>query len=153
MLIKVQSCAFQFHRIRSIANKPGMTTAISGPGLSEPWIIAKDRFLDILDDREKVLFNEATLENLYYSASNLERKDRQNSKTRAVVRKLRPLVLAIENYGKAFDTYANIAPLYLAPIWGSIRIILVVAQSHSRFYDVAVDTFSRIGDLLPRLRG
>lgn len=130
-----------------------MTSTPSGVQcLSEPWTIARNRFLDILNDNERALFNEATLENLYYSASNVERKDRQTSKTRAVIKKLRPLVLAVENYGKAFDTYANIAPLYLAPIWGGIRVILVIAQAHGRFYDVAVDTFGRIGDLLPRLR-
>ncbi|KAF7944130.1 hypothetical protein EAE96_010534 [Botrytis aclada] len=50
------------------------------------------------------------------------------------------------------DTVTNIAPLYLAPIWGSICVILVLASSHGKFYDRIIDTFARVGDIIPRLR-
>lgn len=118
----------------------------------DPWELAKSRFLDDLEPHEKELFNNATLENIYYSTSNINRDDAENSKTRAVVRKLGPLVSAIESYGGAFDTLAQISPQYLSPIWGSIRVLLVVASSHSKFYDKIVDTLGRIGDILPRFR-
>jgi hypothetical protein len=118
----------------------------------DPWAIAKTRFLADLDDKERELFHNASLENLYYSASNVNYQDAENSKTRITIRKLGPLVSAIENYGKALDTFSNIAPLYLAPIWGSIRVVLVVARAHGKFYDRVVDTLERIGDILPRFR-
>jgi hypothetical protein len=118
----------------------------------DPWKIAKARFLERLDDQERKLFNEATIENLYYSTSNLERQDQKESKSRAVLRELQPLISAVEDYGKALDTYANIAPTYLAPIWGSIRVILVLASNFGKFYSRMVTMFSRIGDILPRFR-
>ncbi|TVY93107.1 Ankyrin [Lachnellula willkommii] len=121
-------------------------------GNDDPWTIAKTRFLADLDDKERELFLNATLENLYYSTSNANRQDAENSKTRATTRRLGPFVSAIENYGKALDTFSNIAPLYLAPIWGSIRVVLVMARAHGRFYDRMVDTLERIGDILPRFR-
>lgn len=56
----------------------------------------------------------------------------------------------MEDYGKALDAYANIASLYLAPIWGSIRVVLVIANTHAKFYYRILDTLGRIGDILPR---
>jgi hypothetical protein len=117
-----------------------------------PWELAKSRFLEDLEPHEKVLFNNATLENIYYSTSNTNRDDAERSKTRGIVRRLGPLVSAIESYGGAFDAFAQISPQYLSPIWGSIRVVLVLASSYSKFYDKIVDTLSRIGDILPRFR-
>ncbi|KAE9368038.1 hypothetical protein N431DRAFT_494895 [Stipitochalara longipes BDJ] len=118
----------------------------------DPWELAKSRFLEDLDAHEKDLFNNATLENIYYSTSNTNRDDAEKSKIRGVVRRLGPLVSAIESYGGAFDAFAQISPQYLSPIWGSIRVVLVVAGSYSKFYDKIVDTLGRIGDILPRFR-
>lgn len=120
--------------------------------VEEPWISAKNRFLEDLDHNEKVLFNKATLENLYFASSNLDREDREKSKLRVVIQKLQPLVSAIESFGKAFDIFSNVAPLYFAPLWGSIRVLLVVARSYGRFYEKFVETLSRIGDIIPRFR-
>jgi hypothetical protein len=64
---------------------------------------------------------------------------------------VQPLVDKIEEYGKAMDTYANIAPNFLAPIWGSLRVVLVLAKSLGKFFDRMTDTLGRIGDILPRL--
>ena len=115
-----------------------------------PWTLAKNRFLADLDPKEQGLFRNATLENLYYGASNSDRDDSEKSKARLVARKLGPLVSAVESYGKALDAFANIAPLYLAPIWGCIRVLLVIARTHGRFYERIVETLGRIGDVMPR---
>lgn len=117
----------------------------------DPWSLAKERYLEGLEPHEKTLFHEATLENLYYDTSNLERDD-SNSKSRKIIQKLQPLVEKIEDYGKALDAYANIAPTYISPIWGSIRILIVVARAYGKFYDRIVETLGRIGDILPRFR-
>ncbi|EHK96116.1 hypothetical protein M7I_8202 [Glarea lozoyensis 74030] len=70
----------------------------STPPENDPWTLAKNRFLAELDPEEVVIFNNATLENLYYGASNYEREDSRNSKARAVLNKLAPLISAIESY-------------------------------------------------------
>lgn len=72
---------------------------------------------------------------------------------RSAIQKLGPLVNAIENYGKAVDTTAQVTPFHPSPIWGSIRVLLLLASTHGKFYDRIVDTLSRIGDILPRFRG
>jgi hypothetical protein len=118
----------------------------------DAWDIAKARFLEELDDKEKATYNEATAENIFYAASNIQREDQRESKTRSLLANLQPLVSAVEDYGKAMDTLANISSLYLAPIWGSIRVVLVIASNHGRFYNRMIDTFGRIGDILPRFR-
>jgi hypothetical protein len=116
------------------------------------WELAKARFLDGLDESQQAIFHEATVENLLYSSSNIQREDQKCSKTRWVVESIQPLVSAVEDYGKALDAYANISALYLAPIWGSIRVLLVIASHHARFYGRMVEVFGRIGDVLPRFR-
>jgi hypothetical protein len=121
-------------------------------GSLDAWEIAKARFLDGLDERERITFKEATAENLFYNSSNVQREDQKESKTRSVLENIQPLVSAVEDYGKAMDTFANTSSLYLAPIWGSIRVILVIASCHGRFYNRMIDTFGRIGDILPRFR-
>ncbi|KAF4638043.1 hypothetical protein G7Y89_g25 [Cudoniella acicularis] len=117
-----------------------------------PWEIAKERFMADLDDEKKAAFLSASMENLFYCASNVDREDQQTSKTRSMIKIMSPLVSAVEDYGSALDTYANIASLYLAPIWGSIRVVLALAKVYGRFYARMVETFGRIGDILPRLR-
>jgi hypothetical protein len=52
----------------------------------DPWKIAQARFLEGLDEEERIVFKEATLENLFYGASNVEHEDRGTSKTRSVLR-------------------------------------------------------------------
>ncbi|RAL63639.1 hypothetical protein DID88_003682 [Monilinia fructigena] len=118
----------------------------------DPWLIARDRFIIDLNETERVLFNEATPENIYHSASNVQQADQKASKTRAILRSLDPFMKAIQDYAAAMDTFANIAPLNVGPIWGSIRVVLAIADNHGKFYDRMIETFARIGDILPRLR-
>lgn len=76
----------------------------------DPWELAKSRFLQDLEPHEKDIFNNATLENIYYSTSNINRDDAEKSRIRGVSRRLGPLVSAIESYGGAFDAFTQISP-------------------------------------------
>ncbi|PQE18876.1 P-loop containing nucleoside triphosphate hydrolase protein [Rutstroemia sp. NJR-2017a BVV2] len=125
---------------------------VPSTSLSDPWLIAKERFVRDLDPAERKLFDEATPENMYYKSSNIQRADAENSKARKVLHLLQPLVVTIEDYGKAMDTFSNVAPLSLGPIWGCIRVVLVLASNYGRFYDAIIHTLARIGDILPSLR-
>ncbi|TVY59373.1 hypothetical protein LCER1_G001100 [Lachnellula cervina] len=118
----------------------------------DPWKIAIARFLESLDEKSRENFNEATPGNLFYCVSKVEREDREAIKARSAIRQIYPLISAVKDYGKALDVYANLASPYLAPIWGSIRVVLVIASSHAKFYSRILDVFSRIGDILPRFR-
>lgn len=114
-----------------------------------PWSLAKERYLSGLEESERALFNEATIENLYYKTANESRHERKHSK---ISQKLQPLVAAIKDYGQALDVFTNISPLSLAPIWGSIRVLLVLAEKYNKYYSQICDVLSRIGDLLPRFK-
>jgi hypothetical protein len=52
---------------------------------------------------------------------------------------------------QGYGAYANIAPMYLAPIWGSVRVLMVIARAYGKFYNRIVETLGRIGDVLPQL--
>lgn len=132
----------------AIASPPGRSRL---RGQLTPWEVAKARFLEGLDANERALFDNATPENLLYTSSNAEKQDSRDSKLRSAVGKIQPLVAALEDYGKALDVYAQIHPFSLSAIWGSIRVVLIMASKHSKFYSRMVDVFGQIGDLLPRL--
>lgn len=105
---------------------PGIAKALVAGGNSA-WQLAKARFLNDLEPSERQLYDHATVENLYYATSNINRSDADISRTRSIIKKLEPLVSAIRAYGSAVDTFTQIAPLYVAPIWECIRVFLVAA--------------------------
>ena len=92
----------------------------------DAWMRARDRYTEDLTAEEKAMFNEASLEKVFYDASAAEKKHAASSKTRDVLSKLDPLVTAIEQYGEAIDVYSNAYPLALSPLWGSLRVVLHV---------------------------
>lgn len=98
----------------------------------DPWQLAKERYAEDLSKEEKAIFNgasAASLETYFYDASATEKINQANSKSRALLVKIRPFIASIEEYGKALDVYANITPLILGPLWGSIRVVLHVEFS------------------------
>lgn len=114
------------------------------------WEAAKARFMEDLDPSERKLFDTATAETLFYSTSNAQKQDAVDSKIRRAMTKLSRFTSVVELYGKAIDTYAQISPLYVSPIWGSIRVVIVLANKHDRFFSNMVDTLTKIGELLPQ---
>jgi hypothetical protein len=151
----VREVSVQYLRVDPEARTMAQTSSTGADRVAattaDPWDVARSRYLQNLDSEERVLFTEATIQNLYYSASNTVRDDRLNSKTRRAISAVQPLVDKIEEYGKAMDTYANMAPNFIAPVWGSLRVVLVLAKSLGKFFDRMTDTLGRIGDILPRL--
>jgi hypothetical protein len=101
----------------------------------DPWQLAKDRYLEDLNDEEKALFNgasSASVEAFFYSASAAQKLHQSESKVRAMAAKLKPLTDAVEEYGRAIDVLANSSSLVLCPIWGSIRVVLQVREPFSK---------------------
>jgi hypothetical protein len=103
--------------------------ACSTPNLAtEPWEVAKARFLDDLTAEEQATFNSATLENLFYQSSGAFQNYQADSRLWRARIKLQPLLDAFEEYGKALDVYSNTSSLIMGPLWGSLRVILLVSD-------------------------
>ena len=98
----------------------------------DAWTRAHERFTEDLSLEEKELYSKATANSVFYEASAAEKAHKANSSSRKfATEKLRPLVSAIVEYGKALDVYANAYPLVLSPLWGSIRVVLHVSTKYS----------------------
>jgi hypothetical protein len=104
------------------------TIQTGSPFPTQPWETAKARFLEGLTPEEVKRFQEATLENLFYSASAVQKQHVQGSKSWVWQERLASFVDGIDDYGKALDVFPNISPMVLAPIWGSVRVVLQVRR-------------------------
>lgn len=123
---------------KAVTSNQTMTTIRTElPIATEPWERARSLFLEQLDPQERTLFEEADLENIYYSASVAHRQHQQSSKLQAARRRLAPLVDAIDGYGKGLDVMSNtpVAAAFLCPIWGGIRVALYVSSIPQCYHD------------------
>ena len=93
---------------------------------TEPWEAAKRQFLEELGEEDKAIFENATLENIFYKASAAQKVHAKHSKLWAMQEKIQPLLEGIEDYGKALDLFANASSALLCPLWGSVRVVLHV---------------------------
>ncbi|KAL2039046.1 hypothetical protein N7G274_008095 [Stereocaulon virgatum] len=118
----------------------------------DAWTRAKDRYLEDLTDTERALFNKASIETILYDASAAEKRHCASTKSRALSKKLEPLVSAIDQYGEAMHVYVNAFSPVLSPLWGSIRVVLYLASEFQKYFNKLVDMFANIGDVLPRFR-
>lgn len=119
---------------------------------TDAWTRARDRFIEGFDNEEAAIYQDASLETIFYDASAAEKRHGATSMTRRYVGKLQPLVDAIDQYGKALDVYANTYSLVMCPLWGSVRVVLYLAGESAKYYDKLLDMFAQIGDILPRFR-
>lgn len=111
-----------------------MSYGTQGPQFSiDPWIVARDRYLDSLDEEDKNLFKDASLENMLYATSVAQKDHERSSKLRAAHQRLQPFFAAIVTYGRALDVYSSASQAVLAPIWGSVRLLLRVGFASTKF--------------------
>jgi hypothetical protein len=133
--------------------------------------------MEDLNEEEKKRFATASLENLFYSASAAQKEHEEKSISRTISQRLEPFVAAIDQYGAALDVFTNTYSLAMAPLWGSIRVLLHVksnlhclsahvgmlfrqsyvdtyryqiAKTFEKYFKKLIDMFTRIGDILPR---
>lgn len=95
---------------------------------TQPWEAARERLCQGLLPHEQSLYSNATLENLFYYASSSQKDHARGSRIWRLQERLAPLVESLEEYGKAMDVYANAYPLVLSPLWGSLRVVLLVSD-------------------------
>lgn len=92
----------------------------------DAWTRAKSRYVEDLTHAEKQFYMQASPETIFYDASAAEKRHEASSTSRRLMHKLQPFVAAIEQYGQALDVYSNASPLAMSPVWGSIRVLLLV---------------------------
>ena len=100
----------------------------------DPWESARVLYLKDLSDEEQRLFETSTLENLLDSTAAAQKEHEEKSHSRHVSKKLEPFLNAIDQYAQALDVYSNIYAIAVAPIWGSIRVLLHVWHIFVRTY-------------------
>ena len=94
---------------------------------SNAWAHARERFLEDLEEPERKLFAEASLENIFYSASAAQKTHEEASRSRYLASKLDTLLAGIDQYGKAMDIFSQ-ASAFLCPLWGALRILIHVSS-------------------------
>ncbi len=97
------------------------------PFHQDAWIRARDRFMKDLSESERSVYHQSSLEMIFYDASAAQKRHEDSSTSRYLASKLQPLTAAIEQYGEALDVFVNAYPLALSPLWGSIRVVLIVS--------------------------
>ena len=102
-------------------------------GITDPWSLARNRYMEDLNEEEKKIFANASLENLFYSASAAQKQHEEMSKSRAISARLEPFVTAIDQYATALDVYSSTYSLAMGPLWGSIRVLLHVESNFHAF--------------------
>ena len=143
----------------------------SASASEDPWLLARNQYMRDLNEEEQIIFETASLENLLDSVSAAQKNHEEESKCRAISRKMGPFVNAICQFGEALDVYSNTYAIAMAPLWGSVRVLLHVvppcfhlkaqfanllqyqiAKEFQKYFKNLIDMLSRIGDNLPRCR-
>lgn len=79
-----------------------------------------------LSNEEQKLFETSTLENLFETVVEAQKEHEENSHSRHVSKKMEIFIDAIDQYGRALDTYFNTYSIAMTFLWGSIRVLLHV---------------------------
>jgi hypothetical protein len=135
-----------------MSSRAASQSAIADDNLTDPWIRACEQYTSDLNDEERRLFEHATLENILLISIEVQERHQQHSQSRAVMKRLKPLLSAIEDFGAAFDVFSNTYSIALAPLWGGLRVIFLLASKYNKIFDRIVEVLERISYVLPRFR-
>lgn len=88
-----------------------------------------EAFFENLSPTEKELFKATTVvENLLADIESVDKKHKSISTSRKPSTVLKPFIAGIEQYGAAFDVIVNSSSTILSLLWGSFRIVLILAK-------------------------
>lgn len=94
---------------------------------SNAWRKARERFIEDLEEPERQMFADASLENVFYSASAAWRTHQEGSRSLYLASKLDSLLAGIDQYGKAMDVLSQASP-FICPLWGALRVLIHVSD-------------------------
>lgn len=104
---------------------------------NDAWMQARERFVEDLEEPERLMFAEASLQNVFYSASVAQKSHQEGSRSRYLASKLGSFLAAIDQYGKAMDMFSQ-GSAVLCVLWGSLRVIIHVSYSVSKWWDDSI---------------
>lgn len=106
------------------------------------WDLARSRFLEEkkeflrdLSPIERRLYEDASMETILNEANESHQRFNQTDTLNRLRQKLKPLVNALDGYGKGLDVISNVSTVsaIMAPLWGSVRVVLYVCLSYLSF--------------------
>ena len=89
------------------------------------WDVAKTAFVG-LSDEDRQLFEFTTADDARLAVKDAQTLYDKEHKHRKVWRCINAIVAGVETYAMAMDVFVNTSPLFLAPIWGTVRILMQV---------------------------
>ena len=105
---------------------------------NDAWTKARERFIEDLEEPERLMFAEASIENIFYSASTAQKVHQQGSRSLYLASKLDTLLAGIDQYGKAMDVLSQASP-FICPLWGALRVLIHVSALMSDLRDSTLD--------------
>ena len=93
---------------------------------NDAWTKARERFIEDLEEPERLMFAEASLENVFCSASAAQKAHQEGSRSLYLASKLDTLLAGIDQYGKAMDVLSQASP-FICPLWGALRVLIHVS--------------------------
>ena len=105
---------------------------------NDAWTKARERFIEDLEEPERLMFAEASLENIFYSASAAQKAHQKDTRSLYLASKLDSLLAGIDQYGKAMDVLSQ-ASLFICPLWGALRVLIHVSAAVPRLRGCTFD--------------
>ena len=131
------------------ANRFKMATHIQNtrdPDLNQKLKSIQEAFVKDLIPEEMLLLGAPDLADaILQDAVELDKRHKSRSSGRKVAKKLKPLVDGINEYGTALDVLSNTSSVFVCPIWGSMRVILHLANEFGEYFDKLTSMLERIG--------
>lgn len=123
------------------------------PDLNQKLKSIQEAFVKDLIPEEMLLLGAPDLADaILQDAVELDKRHKSRSSGRKVAKKLKPLVDGINQYGTALDVLSNASSVFVCPIWGSMRVILHLANEFGEYFDKLTSMLERIGRDLSSLR-
>ena len=81
-----------------------------------------------LSTEDQKLFQFTTADDARVAIKDAQSLYDKDHKHGAVWQAVNSFLNGVENYGKAIDVFVSTAPLFLAPVWGTVRVFIKVRE-------------------------
>ncbi|KAF5671192.1 C2H2 C2HC zinc finger [Fusarium heterosporum] len=125
------------------------TLPASEPPSISAWDTSKALIRNRFKDEAK-RFEHISLRDLLRDLNQLEGYSTTKDSRNPFVNTFENFILALSNYGRALDTFAQVDTLLFTPIWGSIRVIIQAVVNFRDYTDRLLQMVRDLTDNLPR---
>ncbi|KUJ17699.1 uncharacterized protein LY89DRAFT_733531 [Mollisia scopiformis] len=117
--------------------------------ISSTWQRAVERSTSLLSREEQVKYENSCPEDIVQDFRN---HHLVRGKIDNFLKRVQPLVTAIERYGEPLNVIVNASPTILSPTWGILRALLIIAREYEDYFSKLMKMLQQIGDALPRFQ-